>query len=88
MGYQVRVGEALTINGKYNDTHLRMNLGNKYNNEEIPEEEIEKKILNMIHSNLNAKILLNIGLFIFLAIFPFKSGEDVLFPILARIKVT
>lgn len=57
------------INGKYNDTHLRMNLGNKYNNEEIPEEEIEKKILNMIHSNLNAKILLNIGLFIFLAIF-------------------
>ena len=56
------------FNDKYN-TYLKMNLGNQYNNEEIPTEEIEKKIVNMIHSNLRAKILLNIGLFIFMAIF-------------------
>ena len=55
------------INEKY--THLKVNIGKKYNNEEIPTEEIEKKILNMIHSNLKAKILLNIGLFIFMVIF-------------------
>jgi len=30
----------------------------------------------------------NLNFSIVLAIFPFKSGEDVLFPILARIKVT
>ena len=51
-----------------NKTHMRMNLGNKYKNE-LPKEEIEKKIVNMIHSNLNAKILLNIGLLIFMGIF-------------------
>ena len=51
------------------NTHLRINLGNKYSNDAIQEEEIEKKIVNMTHSNLNAKILLNIGLFIFMAIF-------------------
>ena len=48
---------------------MRINLGNKYSNDAIQEEEIEKKIVNMTHSNLNAKILLNIGLFIFMAIF-------------------
>ena len=54
-------------NDKHN-THLRINLGNKYKTE-ISKEEIEKKIVNMIHSNLNAKILLNIGLIIFVVIF-------------------
>ena len=51
-----------------NNTHMRLNLFNKYKNE-LPKEEIEKKIVNMIHSNLNAKILLNIGLVIFMGIF-------------------
>ena len=55
------------INNK-NNNYLKTNIGNKYKNE-ISKEEIEKKIVNMIHSNLNAKILLNIGLVFFMAIY-------------------
>ena len=56
------------INNKYN-IHYRSSIGNKYNNESLSKEEIEKKIVSMTHSNLNAKILLNIGLFVFLCIY-------------------
>ena len=63
----IRALNQKEINEK-NNSHIRINLGNKYKNE-LPKEEIEKKIVNMIHSNLNAKILLNIGLLIFMGIF-------------------
>ena len=63
----IRALNQKEINKKIN-SHIRINLGNKYKNE-LPKEEIEKKIVNMIHSNLNAKILLNIGLLIFMGIF-------------------
>ena len=57
------------INNKYN-THMRLSIFNKYNiNESLSKEELEKKIVNMTHSNLNAKILLNIGLFVFICIY-------------------
>ena len=48
---------------------LRMNIGRAYKNEMISKEEIEKKIINMIHSNLGAKVILNTAVFLFCAIF-------------------
>ena len=54
-----------TINGK----NLKMNIGNSYKNNEMSKEEIEKKIINMIHSNLLAKIILNISIFVFAVVF-------------------
>ena len=54
--------EELGTNEKKN---LRMNIGRKYKNVSMSKEEIEQKIVNMIHSNLIAKIILNSAIFVF-----------------------
>jgi hypothetical protein len=46
-----------------------MNISRNYKSQVMSKEEIEKKILNMIHSNLLAKIILNSAIFIFAVIF-------------------
>jgi hypothetical protein len=51
-----------------NENNLRLNIGRSYKNE-MSKEEIEKKIVNMIHSNLLAKIILNSAIFIFCVIY-------------------
>ena len=51
------------------EKNLKMNIGRNYRNEIMSKEEIEKKIINMIHSNLLAKIILNSAIFVFSAIF-------------------
>ena len=49
--------------------NLRMNIGRKYKNVSMSKEEIEQKIVNMIHSNLIAKIILNSAIFVFSVVF-------------------
>ena len=49
--------------------NLKMNIGASYKNETMTKEEIEKKILNMIHSNLLAQVILNIAIIIFSIVF-------------------
>jgi len=49
--------------------NLKMNISRNYKSQVMSKEEIEKKILNMIHSNLLAKIILNSAIFIFAVIF-------------------
>jgi hypothetical protein len=51
-----------------NENNLRLNIGRSYKNE-MSKEEIEKKIVNMIHSNLVAKAILNSAIFIFCALY-------------------
>ena len=51
-----------------NENNLRLNIGRSYKNE-MSKEEIEKKIVNMIHSNLIAKVILNSAIFIFCALY-------------------
>jgi hypothetical protein len=48
---------------------LKMNIGRSYRNVIMTKEEIEQKIVNMIHSNLMAKIILNSAIFVFCVIF-------------------
>ena len=49
--------------------HLKMNLGRTFKKEMMSKEEIEQKIINMIHSNLFAKVILNSAILIFSLIF-------------------
>ena len=52
-----------------NKKNLKMNIGSSYKSEPMTKEEIEKKILNMIHSNLLTQVILNIAIIIFALIF-------------------
>ena len=57
------------LDSKNKGKSLTMNLGRSYKKEMMSKEEIEKKIINMIHSNLLAKIILNASAFIFSLVF-------------------
>ena len=56
-------------NNEMEGNNLKMNISRSFKNGIMSKEEIEKKIINMIHSNLLAKIILNIAIFVFVFIF-------------------
>ena len=58
-----------SLNQKEKEKDDKFNQKNKIKNNVMTKEDIEKKMINMIYSNLNAKILLNIGLFVFCVIY-------------------